>query len=127
MLTLNKYLKELGVNKKNYYLFEKTKDKRYKMNKDGLVPAETWSLDYTIILTLYTYISQFKDTIISYPSSLNSMEEWEDILEEILKGFRDYIKYDIADKHDFDKEEDLCNGVKHSLELITKWFFDLWD
>ena len=141
MLVYNKYLKKLGLKKKDYYVFRKGEDKRYRLNKKiGLVPAEVWNLDTTLILQLYTYISQFMDQSEGCcPGYFNSYNEWKDTLEKIRDGFKRYILYFIVEKgkeydeiktlersEQYKREEEIGKAVLDSLDLIKEHFFSLW-
>ena len=73
-LKLNKYLKELGLNEKNCYLFNKDNiesDDRYKPDEDGFIDAEHFSLDYSLSLYIYSQLCYFRDNcLIGYPNGL---------------------------------------------------------
>ena len=140
MLLYNKYLKKLGLKEEDYFVFQKKDDKRNRLNKKiGLVPSEIWNLDATLILTLYTYITHFKEERFGYPSYLSSDEEWDSILGKMQEGFKRYILYFMVgrgeeyeelsklERHQCCKrEEEIYKAVKDSLDLIKEHFFDLW-
>ena len=60
MLQLNKYLRELGIDE-NYWLFKDKEDDRYKPDEDGFVNAETFNLDATLSMIIYSYLCYFRD------------------------------------------------------------------
>ena len=63
MLKPNRYLKEIGIDE-NYWLFNKKEnegDSRYEEDEEGLKEAETWGLDTTLRLIIYTQVRYFKD------------------------------------------------------------------
>lgn len=97
MLVYNKYLKELGYKKSDFSL--KKKDARYDLNKEyGVVEAQTWELDNTIVLELYTYLRYFQDECpkgipggwIDESKEDDGLSDWRNALDEMIKGLRAY-------------------------------------
>ena len=105
MLLYNKYLKELGY-KKNDFPFDETgkTDKRYAVDKKrGLVEAQTWNLDTTIVLELYTYLRDFQENYMKgatpapYFTYEDGDKKWHQVVAEIIDGLKAYI--DVHDLH----------------------------
>lgn len=70
MLQLNKYLRELGIDE-NYWLFKDEEDGRYKPDEDGFVNAETFNLDATLSMVIYSYLCYFRDNcLVGHPGSM---------------------------------------------------------
>ena len=119
MLVHNKYLEELGVTKDTYPL-GKSCNHETELDKDmGVVVCQTWNLNRTLTLELYTYIKAFKDIAPGYPACFEEQEEWYKVLDEIAEGFADYIKQ----KDEFSPN---LNKLNHSLNLLKKWWGALW-
>jgi len=104
MLKPNKYLKEIGIDE-TYWLFNKKEnrgDSRYEENEEGLKEVETWNLDATLSMIIYTQLRYFKDTgaKIGTPScflfnedgskkdSEQAHKEWIDTLDYIIETFK---------------------------------------
>lgn len=118
MLTLNKYLRELGINEQSWP-FNETKenqdkknigkhyDNRYIPDENGFINAETFSLDYTLALIIYSYLCYFRDNCmsISVPAYLTmkngrdmgieyGSKKWRDIIDHMIEGFKMYITFE---------------------------------
>ena len=124
MLKLNKYLRELGIDE-NFYLFDekmKQLDCRYKEDENGFVSAECWNLDTTFAMYIYSHLCYFRDNCnYGHPGNL-SEEQWNNILNKMIEGFRLLItrkKDDIPSKT---KEK----KIKYGIRLFAKYFSALW-
>lgn len=122
MLKLNKYLRELGINE-NFYLFnekEKQSDCRYKEDEDGFVPAECWNLDTTFAMYIYSHLCYFRDNCnYGHPGNL-SEEQWNNILNKMINGF----KLLITNETDISKTR--RKKIDYGLRLFAKYFSALW-
>lgn len=113
MLVYNKYLKELGM-KKDDFPFDRTekKDGRYGLDKKyGIVEAQTWNLDKTIVCELYTYIRAFQDNFTfgvpcPYCNEEDGMEKWKKVIDKIVTGLKCYILAMELDSSNFKTFED---------------------
>lgn len=119
MLKYNKYMKELGLTKKDYP-FKQTRWRFGRRNN-----AYTWNLDIVILLELYTYLRLFVDTDLhGYPNICNSMEEWRKILWELIDSLRKVIsRYQDLD---LDPETEQKELTKFFTQL-AEYFPRLWD
>ena len=114
---INKYLKDLGVTEKNWPFSRDFKDKRYIPDDTGLAESDTWDMQISLAMIIYTYLMKFKETDrIAYPARLTP-KEWEDILNEMIKGFAIIIK-GVESKTQFKK-------AKRALALFKTYYFDL--
>lgn len=131
MLKYSGYLKELGV-KKSDFKPKRWLDKRYfNDRRSNIAEVETWNLDYTLIMVLYSYLRRFKECSKAIPARFTD-EERNKILDEMIKGFEDYIKWSHSDetKKDtcdeyFTEQEQMMKGVEYSMWLLSKYLFDL--
>lgn len=121
MLVHNEYLKELGVGKNSYPLGNSCTHETELDKQAGVVPCQTWNLNLTLAMELYTYLRAFKDNTHGHPACLESMEEWDKILDEMIEGFADYIKR--RDELDFNAD---YPKLRHSLNLMKEWWDALW-
>lgn len=124
MLKLNKYLRELGIDE-NFYLFDekmKQLDCRYKEDKNGFVPAECWNLDTTFAMYIYSHLCYFRDNCnYGHPGNL-SEEQWNNILNKMIEGFRLLITREENDIPSKTKEK----KIKYGIRLFAKYFSALW-
>ena len=61
MLTLNKYLREIGYSEETFPF--KKEDKNYYPDENNFVPAEFYSLDVTIAMETYSRLCYFREYI----------------------------------------------------------------
>ena len=124
MLKLNKYLRELGIDE-NFYLFDekmKQLDCRYKEDENGFVPAECWNLDTTFAMYIYSHLCYFRDNCnYVHPGNL-SEEQWNNILNKMIEGFRLLITREENDIPSKTKEK----KIKYGIRLFAKYFSALW-
>lgn len=122
MLKLNKYLRELGIDE-NFYLFnekEKQSDYRYKEDEDGFVPAECWNLDTTFAMYIYSHLCYFRDNCnYGHPGNL-SEEQWDNILNKMINGFKLLIT------NETDVSKTRRKKIDYGLRLFAKYFSALW-
>lgn len=117
MLVLNKYLRELGINEESWpfnEIAENTKNKsvgkhyddRY-IEKDGFINAESFSMDYTLALIIYSYLCYFRDNCINfgYPAYFElkngkdkggeyGHKKWKKTVDDMILGFKMFIEFE---------------------------------
>lgn len=119
MIKLNRYLKELGIDKNDFFINPgDTKDVRYIPDEDtGIPESYTWAMDGALARIIYTYLRTFKDTKrCAYPANLTP-EKWESILDEMISGFASIIKEE--ESHRARKRQ------RKALILFKNHFFNL--
>lgn len=121
MLVHNKYLEELGVGENDYPLGNSCNHETELDEEAGVVPCQTWNLNLTLAMEIYTYIRAFRDNTHGHPACLESMEEWDKILDEMMEGFADYIKR--RDEVTFHPDN---SKLERSLDLLKEWWEALW-
>lgn len=88
-------------------------------------PWDTWNVDVTLSYVIVPLLTKLKETTHSYPSNLGSMDEWHEILDEMIWAFtykRD--NFDAIGSEDFVViQERMSNGF----QLFGKYFESLWD
>ena len=141
MLVYNKYMKELGIGKHDYPLGtirQKLFDKRFRKNKDGVVVAQLWDLNYVLDIENYCALRAFRENPnrMGYPGSLGSDDEWNQILDEMalfykLGVYTDgyYFSLDPKIEKEFNihSQEELDKKVKELKETVDKYYRNLWD
>lgn len=88
--------------------------------KRGFDDSETWSLRDTIVNFTLQRLELFKKLTIGFPASLNSMEEWHQILDKIIFSFK-LVQLD-------DEEDGIrnrYNEYEEGMQLFSKWFLHL--
>lgn len=115
--------------KKPLYVDEK--DKRYKryvkqLEMDGFCTPETWSLYNVIAEFTLPRLKRFREVTAGYPGCFENIEEWYDVLDQIIFAFEWVEKYDNLDG--MSQKEIKANWVKHNkgMKLFVKYFFALW-
>lgn len=126
MIKLNHYLRELGINEDSFP-FNEPEDPRYSPDEEGFVPAEFFSLDYSLALYIYSHLRYFKDNcLVGYPGCM-TFEEWSDTLDKMIKAFELIIKdddqYPLWDKQSSKRR---ARQINHGLKLFAKYFRHLW-
>ena len=92
---------------------------------------DLWNLDAFYSNLIVRSLTEFKKTTIGYPARLNSMENWQSILDDIIFAF----KYKSQDPYDQDIEEkNMSIGeisarqdrASRGFDLFKEYFNDLW-
>jgi hypothetical protein len=84
----------------------------------GFDESETWSLYTTISKFILPRLKCFKESTIAHPPEL-SPEEWNSILEKMIKSF------EISANADFMTEEQ-SDEFREGFNLFNEYFFALW-
>ena len=93
---------------------------------------ECFSLYYPIAKFVYPRLKYFRDSDkMGYPAVLDSMEEWNNILDKMLFAF-DYALNESEERFspiDFDLEEHqtILGRVAEGFKLFGEYFLNLWD
>lgn len=115
----------------------------------GFDDTELWNLDYTMMKFMYPRIKAFRENTCGWPGSLESEEEWFEILDKILGAFDiflnqeddlptctasslkalDYLKRrpDLYPEGEYDRAVDRWKRFHEGWDLLHKWFFWLAD
>ena len=94
------------------------KDKRYpkwceQRTERGWDDSDTWDLDKTIAKFTYPRLKRFIEVNHGYPADFTE-KKWKDILDKILHAI------------DISRKDNLDGEAKEGLELLGKYFNDLW-
>ena len=125
MLWLNKYLRELGIDE-NYWLFKNAqndKDIRYKPDADGFVNAETFNLDATLSMIIYSYLCYFRDNcLIGHPGCM-TFEKWQEIINKMIEAFK--LQIDLDSNMDL-PSKNRQKKINYGMRLFIKYYNNLW-
>lgn len=91
-----------------------------KKKRNKSIYRDTWNLDWAIAKFVHPRLVRFKEVTNGYPGTLESPEEWDEILDKMIKAF-EIIKKGTWDIHKY--EEPI---VDEGLDLFRKWYFHLW-
>lgn len=130
---INKYLKDIGIDEKNYWVISEDHcgDPRYEENEFGIIDAETWNLDSTLAMIIYSYLCYFRDhCMYGHPVNM-TFEKWKEIVDTMIMGFELKLKgYDDIPYHSQDEYKQLTKNrtkkINYGLRLFAKYFNDLW-
>lgn len=119
--------KKKHIKDKNYYGFLNELDKNDKRirklkkqyKKRGFDDSETWSLDLTIAQFILPRLKRYKEITIGCPASV-SFEEWDEILDKMIKSFEIIIKEEGWPNKEQEKIQE------EGLDLFRKYFLGLW-
>lgn len=95
---------------------------RKKKGLSKITNQEVYSLNITLAKFILPRIIKFKELADSYPSQLNSIEEWHYILDQIIWSLDKHIKDDLSSK----TTENEINKYNNGMMLFAKYFADLW-
>lgn len=117
MITLNKYLRELGINEDNFYF--KKEDDRYIPNDDtGIPESHTWEMDGALAMIIYSYLMKYKEIDPPAYPAIYTEEKWRGIIDEMIKGFASIIKNETSKR--------ARKRQRKALALFKNNFFNLW-
>lgn len=159
MLVLNKYLRELGINEESWpfnEIAENTKNKsvgkhyddRY-IEKDGFINAESFSMDYTLALIIYSYLCYFRDNCIDfgYPAYFElkngkdkggeyGHKKWKKTVDDMILGFKMFIEFEDKAPNILDYSDDYekwkrdvkkySRKMNYGMRQFIKYFGSLW-
>ena len=125
MLQLNKYLRELEIDE-NYWLFKNAKnndDNRYLPDEDGFVNAETFNLDATLSMIIYSYLCYFRDNcLVGHPGSM-TFEKWKEIIDKMIEAFK--LQIDLDSNIDL-PSKNRQKKINYGMRLFIKYYNHLW-
>ena len=123
MLQLNKQLRELGIDE-NYWLFKDEEDGRYKPDEDGFVNAETFNLDATLSMVIYSYLCYFRDNcLVGHPGSM-TFEKWKEIIDKMIEAFR--LQIDLDENINNIDSKNKQKKINYGMRLFIKYYNHLW-
>ena len=91
----------------------------YQRGKRGYSDRDLWNLDLYLATWLPEAIENFLNNNNGYPAELTE-QEWKDILQKMIMGFRDYVAEEYYNI-------EVSDSSKEALQLFVKWFGYLWN
>ncbi len=93
--------------------------------KYGFFDDETWNLDYSIAKYTLPRLKRFKELNNGYPANLNSKEEWDQILDKIIRSMEITLNDDM-EISSVEYMSKLYDEQLEGYELFGKYFMNLW-
>lgn len=124
MIQLNRYLRELGIDEKNWLFNKENKenDDRYNPDEEGFVNAEFFNLDYSLSLYIYSHLCYFRDYCLNgHPSSM-TFEQWKSIIDKMIEAF----KLQITTDNEWSVSKNKQKKIKYGMRLFIKYYNHLW-
>ncbi len=101
----------------------------------GFSPDDCWNLESYLSDVIARSVSQFAQDTNGYPSTVESFEEWEAVLAEIVEGFQLYAEPDddmgyVDGKFSVEaytkEERRRTQKLNRSFDLLKKYYQGLW-
>jgi len=92
--------------------------------RHGFTNADTWSLDCIIVRFVLPRLRLFVQYPDSVPMSVDSQEEWEGMLTEMVRGLELYLQ-DVCEGDLVNKKE--RNEMEEGMQLFKDYFENLWN
>lgn len=92
----------------------------------GYSDLDTWNFFSYMTKVIIGGVQELRDNLHGWPGEPLHYEDWEEILDKIVLGFKAAQKID----QDYPKGEELealQAQFDEGFELLHKWFFHLWD
>ena len=123
MVFLNKYLRELGIDE-HYWLFtDESGDDRYEPDEDGFIDAETFNLDATFSMCIYSYLCYFRDhCMVGHPGCM-TFEKWKEIIDKMIEAFKLQINLDNDENLPSKNKQ---KKINYGMRLFIKYYNHLW-
>lgn len=127
------YIKVWMCNCKSDYDMSDSSDKRKndlakQREKYGFDERETWSLQTQISHYILPRLKLFKRMCVGRPANVATVEEWNDILDKIIKSFEIsslIFETDVEPQYNINTEEGY-KSYEEGMELFKEYFLDLW-
>lgn len=95
---------------------------KYQKITRGYSDEELWNLDATFVRWMLPRLKAFKEKTQGYPCDV-SEDEWNDILNKIIKSFEVYMK-DLPD--DLEELRKDTETIKEGFKLFGERLYNLW-
>lgn len=116
-----KELKRLLKENKPVLSSERKKSDKF-FKKNGFRFEECWNLDVQIARFVLPRLMHLKKVKIGHPANLNSMDEWDEIMDKMIEAFYLLLSNSYIPKSTEDEEK-----IKEGLALFAEYFQALWD
>ena len=97
---------------------------KYQKLTRGYSDIEIWNLDATIAEFVLPRMKALRDGTCCYPPDLNSLDEWKEMLDKMIRGFELYLVDDWPDDTEEMKKQN--EEVGEALKMFGERFSQLW-
>ena len=87
-----------------------------------IIEKDCYSLDYTFCRWIIPRLKWYIKYQQSYPTRCGSLENWNNILQEMVDGFQEYVDRYLCPL----TKEDEGDKLHKSLDLFKEYFCNLW-
>ena len=101
--------------------------------KKGYCYEDLWSFDNWLSKLITNGLREFKSQCHGYPNDLDDWDDWMNILDEMIECFEEQSR-NIENLRDGNLLEQLTKRresqkqkLRRGLELLGKYYYDLWD
>lgn len=100
--------------------------------KRKIKDVDTWNLDYNIARYTLPLLKRFKELKNGFPARLESMEEWDEILDKIIWSLEEIVNDEdglqLTGYTEQDREiiKEYYNKKQEGLRLFGEYLCDLW-
>ena len=101
--------------------------------RKGYANSDLWSFDNWLSRLIANGLREFKGNCYTYPGDGISWEEWMAILDEMIECFEEQCRsLDNISGEDFlkkwgERREHQRQKLHRGLELLERYYYDLWD
>lgn len=106
--------------------------KFFERGRKGYCYEDLWSFDNWLSGTIARGLREFKEICHSYPNDIDDWDEWMKILDEMIECFEEQAR--IIDNYSGNfmeqwraRQEKKREKLHRGLELLEKYYYDLWD
>lgn len=114
---LNDLLEFLNKIFKKYVMFKHVSIPEFKYMRTGF--DDVYNLDTTLSPIISSLLKEFRKSELSYPHQLSSMEEWNQIIDQMIEAFE-------MVPNDFDLDEEGRKRMETGMKLFVEYYKHLW-
>ena len=101
--------------------------------RKGYCYEDLWSFDNWLSKLIAEGLREFKKNCDTYPNDLDDWDKWMAVLDEMIECFEEQGRgIDNLPQQDFmehwgKRREHQKERLHRGLELLERWYYDLWD
>lgn len=94
---------------------------------------DLWNVDITLAIIIHPILIKYKNGLNSYPSDLETIDEWKLILDKMIYSFGQLIVEENDEPKDYkvdgwkDRQKVYWEKVQEGFNLFGKYYMNLWD
>jgi len=105
----------------------------WERGRKGFTLEDMWSFDNWLSQTITRGLKEFRANVHGYPSEAVTFERWLEILDEMIKCFEAQTRTidNLPNKNQLkvwqERQAYKKKQLKRGLQLLQKYYYDLWD